>query len=81
MKPHLNFVYLAILAGLAIFAIRIQLVGQMKAMEQVLANQQAAVESLHSDIGTIATFLNERTNVRVEVSAGSGPLELESKNK
>jgi len=80
MKPHLNFVYLVILAGLAIFAIRIQLMGQMKAVEQAIANQQSAVESLRSDVGVIAAFLNERTNVRVEVNAGSKPLELESGN-
>ncbi|MBI2050652.1 MAG: hypothetical protein HYT31_02505 [Parcubacteria group bacterium] len=68
MKPHLNFIYIVILAGLAIFAIRIQLMGQMKVVEQALANQSAAVESLRSDIGTITAFLNERTNVRVEIS-------------
>ena len=45
MKPHLNFIYILILAGLAIFAIRIQLTGQMKVVEQALTNQTAAVES------------------------------------
>jgi len=78
MKPNLNFIYLIILAGLAIFAIRIQLMGQMKAVEQVLVNQGAAVESLRVDINTITLFLNERTNVRVETGSSSEPLKLES---
>ena len=76
MKPHLNFIYILILAGLAIFAIRIQLTGQMKVVEQALTNQTAAVESLRSDITTITAFLNERTNVRVETGQGAAPLEL-----
>lgn len=41
----------------------------MKAVNQALTNQDAAVQSLRSDINTIASFLNERTNVRVQISA------------
>ena len=78
MKRYLNFIYIIILAGLAIFAIRLQLVGQMKAVQQALANQSAAVDALRADVETIATFLNERTNVRVQTSQTSNPLELES---
>lgn len=68
MKKHLNILYALVLAALAIFAIRLQLMGQMKAVEQALGNQSAAVEALRQDINTIASFLNERTNVRVEIS-------------
>ncbi|MDZ4221362.1 MAG: hypothetical protein U1C18_00640 [Patescibacteria group bacterium] len=50
-------------------ATRIQTSSQMKAVNQALTNQDAAVQSLRSDINTIASFLNERTNVRVQISA------------
>jgi len=69
MKKHLNIIYVIIIAGLALFATRIQIGSQMKAVNQALENQDAAVQSLRSDINTIASFLNERTNVRVQVSA------------
>lgn len=72
----LNLVYVAVLAALAIFAIRLQLIGQMEAVDQAVANQSAAVSALREDINTIASFLNERTNVRVQTSQDR--LELES---
>ncbi len=74
----LNLVYVAILAALAIFAIRLQLIGQMKAVDQALTNQSQAVSALREDINTIASFLNERTSVRVQTSQDR--LELESDN-
>lgn len=74
----LNLVYVAVLASLAIFAIRLQLIGQMKAVDQALTNQSQAVSALREDINTIASFLNERTSVRVQTSQDR--LELESDN-
>lgn len=74
----LNLVYVAVLAALAIFAIRLQLIGQMEAVDQAVTNQSAAVSALREDINTIASFLNERTSVRVQTSQDR--LELESDN-
>ncbi len=69
MGKHINVIYIIIIAGLALLATRIQTFSQMKAVNQALANQDAAVQSLRADINTIASFLNERTNVRVQVSS------------
>ena len=69
MKKHINIIYIIIIAGLALLATRIQTESQMKAVNQAIANQDAAVQSLRADINTIASFLNERTNVRVQISA------------
>lgn len=76
MQKHLNILYAVILAALAIFAIRLQLIGQMEAVDQALTNQSAAIQALRTDINTIASFLNERTNVRVQTSQDQ--IELES---
>ncbi|OJI07731.1 hypothetical protein BK004_00480 [bacterium CG10_46_32] len=75
MRKYLNILYVIIVASLAIFAIKLQLIGQLKDVDQALTNQSQAVESLRSDINTIATFLNERTNVRVQTTK---PLTLPS---
>lgn len=78
MNRSLVFIYVLVIAALIIFAIRLQLTGQMKVVEQALENQSGAIDTLRTDISTIAAFLNERTNVRVQTSQIPNPLELES---
>lgn len=78
MNRSLVFIYVLVIAALIIFAIRLQLTGQMKVVEQALENQSGAIDTLRTDISTIATFLNERTSVRVQTSQIPNPLELES---
>ena len=61
MQKYLNIIYIAILSGIAIFSIKLQMTSRLVNIQEAFNNQSQVVASLRSDINSIAEFLNNNT--------------------
>lgn len=60
MQKYFNIIYAALLIGLAVFAVRVQLFGTVDNVKKSLDAQAATMDELQGDIAAIVDAINRQ---------------------
>ena len=68
MQKYINIAFIVALAAFWFYIVRLQTFNELQSVQMEINNQQARIQSLSSNVQTIADFLNQQ----LELSARQG---------
>jgi len=66
MQKYINIAFIAALAALGFYVVRVQVFSEMQTVQLELNNQAARIQSMRTNIQTIADFLNNQSAANAE---------------
>ncbi|MDZ4221361.1 MAG: hypothetical protein U1C18_00635 [Patescibacteria group bacterium] len=60
MQKYINIAFIAALAALGFYVVRVQVFSEMQSVQLELNNQGQRIQSMRTNIQTIADFLNQQ---------------------
>ncbi len=66
MQKYINIAFIAALAALGFYVVRVQVESEMQSVQLELNNQAQRIQSMRTNVQTIADFLNQQAAASAE---------------
>ncbi|MBI2050651.1 MAG: hypothetical protein HYT31_02500 [Parcubacteria group bacterium] len=73
MQKYINIGFIVALVALGFYIVRLQVFNGMQSVQLEINNQQGRIQSLSTNIKTIADFLNQQAELSAKQTKGQAP--------